>query len=307
MQSHRVQPVARRDAASLGSPGVSLLLVCIAALLIGQFVLCAGVANAGAARPSFTILLSNDDGIAADGLRILHDALQQGATVLVAAPANERSGSGHGVTIQKPINVEAYRGPDGSTWHAVHATPATTVRLAVKTLIDRKPDLVVTGINHGRNVGVLTWTSGTVGAAREAALWGIPAVAVSQSGENLDDYKALARYVARLISTLRTQDLLKPGLLLNVNGPSGLASDPKGVRVVPLGPEQQSSSFEQVATEPNLQFRETWHPPKPDENGGDVAAHARGFITITPLVLDQTDTASLDTFAAILEADGSED
>lgn len=273
------------------------------ALLLGQLGFWIGAVDADPGQDSFTILLSNDDGIEAEGLKILHDALQPLATIVVVAPAINRSGSGHSVTIDERITVEPRRRSNGTTWYAVHATPATTVRLGLKALLDEKPDLVISGINHGRNVGVLTWTSGTVGAAREAALWGVPAIAVSQSGADPDDYQALARYVVQLVSLLQANNLIKAGLLLNVNGPSGLASKAKGIRVVPLGNEQQSSFFKRLSPEEGVVFREIWHPPKPEGKEGDVSAHALGYITVTPLALDQTDQASLDALAVALNAE----
>lgn len=125
----------------------------------------AAPAEPGPGEP-LTILLSNDDGIDAPGLVALYEALAPVATVTVAAPASEESGTGHSLTYREPILVHPLRHRDGTTWYAVKARPATCVRLGLKSLLDRPPDLVLSGINRGDNLGTVTWFSGTVGAAR---------------------------------------------------------------------------------------------------------------------------------------------
>ena len=146
-----------------------------------------------AAERQFTILIANDDGSGAPGLIALVDSLSSIAEVFVAAPSEQQSGTGHGITYRDPITVREVPNDLGVPWYAVGARPATTVRLALTTLLDAPPDLVVSGINSGANIGLDTWVSGTVAAAREAAFHGVPAIAVSRGGNA--DYAAIAGFV----------------------------------------------------------------------------------------------------------------
>ncbi len=235
-----------------------------------------------------TILLSNDDGIDAPGLLALYEAFSPIATVVVAAPAAEESGTSHSLTYREPILVFPHRHQDGTTWHAIKARPATCVRLGLKSLLDRPPDLVLSGINRGDNLGTITWFSGTVGAAREAALWGLPAIAVSMTGNDLQDYRAAAAFTKRLVQQAREAGGLRPGLLLNVNVPAGSAAGTNGVRVTRLSARQPDAGYERrLSPSGKLYFWSTLKPLTKDEEGTDVQAHAQGYITVTPLSVDQ--------------------
>jgi 5'-nucleotidase len=169
------------------------------------------------------ILLVNDDGIAAPGMRALYRALRAnaGGPVLAVAPHLERSGQGHAITIDRGLVVSAHR-DEGFFGFAVDGTPADCVKLALGVLCTEKPDLVICGVNDGPNVGRSLFYSGTVGAAMEAALLGFPALAVSRDrgGEGFDDAAAFAVEWARLIlgkAAFR-------GRVLNLNLPAGPAS-----------------------------------------------------------------------------------
>jgi len=132
---------------------------------------------------AFTILISNDDGYEAPGIRALISALGSLGRVVVAAPAQEQSGKGHSLTLREPVLVDELRQPNGEVWYAIDGPPATCVRLAIESLLVERPQLVVSGINRGDNLGATVYHSGTVGAAQEAAIVGIPAIAVSIRGD----------------------------------------------------------------------------------------------------------------------------
>lgn len=257
-------------------------------------------AQESAATPRLTILLSNDDGYDAPGLKALAEALAPIARVVVAAPASEQSGSGHGITYREPIMVNRLDRDGPILWYSITARPATCVRLGLEALVTTKPDLVISGINRGENLGVVTLVSGTVGAAREAALEGLPAVAISMGGNNADDYKAAAAYVRRLVEQLQAERLLRPGLFLNVNVPAGVARGIKGVRLTRLSLKVPRNKYER-RTSPygQLYFWSIYEPVTEDVQGTDVHAFGQGYISITPLSVDQTNTTELETLRVL--------
>lgn len=245
----------------------------------------------------FAILLSNDDGYDAPGLRALIEALRPVGEIVVAAPAADKSGIGHSLILREPIFVNERKQPNGITWYAIDAPPASCVRLAVESLLSRRPDLVISGINRGDNLGTTVYHSGTLGAAREAALIGLPAIAVSMRGDDDKDYRAAATYIRQLLEQLRAQQLLQPGLFLNVNIPAG---EHKGVRLTRLSVKPRPEDFER-RTSPSgrLYFWPAWEQLKDDAEGTDVWALVRGYITVTPMVLDVTDPQVLPALRAL--------
>ena len=252
-------------------------------------------ASLSAQTPSarFTILLSNDDGYDAPGLKALTVALQSVGEIIAAAPATEQSGIGHALILRAPVMVNERKQPNGVTWYAIEGPPATCVQLALESLLPRRPDLVISGINRGDNLGTTVYHAGTLGAAREAALVGVPAIAVSLRGDNEQDYTAAAAYVRRLIEQLRATQLLKPGFFLNVNFPAG---EWKGVRVTRLSMTPRPERFERrVSPGGRLYFWPVWEQLKDDEEGTDVWALVRGYVTLTPMVLDVTATQAMET------------
>ena len=179
------------------------------------------------------ILLTNDDGYDAPGIQELARALAPLGELLVAAPEENQSGTGHGTTGREFVQVRRVEIIPGLSGYAITARPATCARLGIEALASRKPDLVVSGINRGVNLGIVVNYSGTLGAAREGAIVGIPSIAVSMNSRaTREEYAAIANYVRQLVELLRTQDRLRPGLFLNINAPSG---KPAGVMVVRQG------------------------------------------------------------------------
>lgn len=257
-------------------------------------------AQSGTAQTSpsnLTILLSNDDGYDAPGLRALVEALRPVAEVYVVAPAAEQSGKGHSIlTTREPIFLSERRQPNGALWYAVEAPPATCVRLAIESLLPRRPDLVISGINRGENLGVAVYLSGTLGAAREAAIAGLPALAVSMGGSSEKDYAATAAYVRDLVGQLRARQMLRPGLFLNVNRPAGEA---RGVALTRLSLKPTHERYERrTSPRGRVYFWSAWEPLTDDDEGTDVWAFVRGYVTLTPMGLDVTHEAAMASFRA---------
>lgn len=268
-------------------------------ILVVIFLFCLA-APAGAQQPggsAFTILLANDDGYDAPGLKALIEALRPVGELYVAAPADEQSGKGHSITTRDPILVSERKQPNGVSWYAIEAPPATCVRLAIENLLPRRPDVVISGINRGENLGVAVYYSGTLGAAREAAIVGLPAIAVSMQGNRDSDYAAAAAYIRQLVEELRARQLLKAGFFLNVNVPAG---ERKGARVTRLSLKQNDEFFER-RTNPRgrLYFWSNYRSLEDDEAGTDVWAFVRRYITLTPMVLDVTQRAGIEVLRAL--------
>lgn len=257
------------------------LVLCLVVVLVSP-----GAAPSAELQSEFVVLLTNDDGYGAPGLAALAKAFEGIGTVYVAAPATNQSGKGHSLTASDPITVIERKQPNGVSWYAVDATPATATRLAIESLLPRKPDLVVSGINRGDNLGIVVYYSGTVGAAREAVLAGYPGIAVSLDGNDERDYAATAAYTRKLVDQLRAAGKLKPSLFLNINAPRG---ETKGVRITRLSLKANEQIYERrTSPRGRVYYWSDYRPLDDDEAGTDVWAHARGFITVTPLMLDAT-------------------
>ncbi len=262
--------------------------------LLIALVVCFVLSGNGPAKTNdqFLILLTNDDGYQAPGIRALGEALSSLGHVVVAAPMGNQSGTGHGITSRQFVRVRPYELVPGVSGHAIAARPATCVRLGLESLLPRRPDLMVSGINRGPNLGIVTYYSGTVGAAREAAFQGIPAIAVSMQGDAAEDYAAAAAFVRQLIEELRAQERLRPGLFLNINVPAG---ERRGVRIT----RQSTTPTPQIFTPYSSPrggeyFWSDYRPLTDDAEGTDVWAVLQGFISITPLQFDQTKATDLD-------------
>ena len=235
------------------------------------------------------ILVTNDDGIHAAGLRALVDALKDVATVTVVAPSTERSAAAQSLTLRQPIYCDHIAERE----YAIEGTPADAMILAFHTLLKEKPDLVVSGINRGGNLGENVYYSGTVGAAMEAAINRVPAIAVSVAYRQKDfDYAPAAQFTRTLAPLIITEGL-PPGVLLNVNIPQPWTG---GVRFT-----RQSSKVTRNLLKPGVDPRGRhyyWLSEQQLTEGiepdTDIAAIRDGAISITPLVLDHTHAPSLN-------------
>jgi 5'-nucleotidase len=238
------------------------------------------------------ILLTNDDGITAPGLGALHGGLAGDHELVVVAPDRERSAVGHGITLHDPIRLSPAPLNGGEPGYAVSGTPADCVKLAVAELLDDLPEIVISGINPGANVGIDINYSGTVAAAREAAFLGIPAISVSMVRPGAPFFHEAAHYISGLLSHIESEGIPK-GTFLNVNLPHCSLDDVAGVRL-----RHQNTGVDPDAFEKRIDPRDQayyWHrgfTPRPRHSfaaDGDRAALAQNYICITPIKCDTTD------------------
>ncbi|MDY6906375.1 MAG: 5'/3'-nucleotidase SurE [Thermodesulfobacteriota bacterium] len=241
------------------------------------------------------ILLTNDDGIQAEGLLALYRTLAPDNNVMVAAPDTERSAVGHGITLNRPLRVSSRQHEDGSQWHAVNGTPADCVKLGMLELFDDKPDLVVSGINAGVNDGPYINYSGTVAAAREACLYGIPAIAVSMPGKHPAHYDTGATFI-RTLSERIADCHLPLHTVLNVNVPDLPGNRIAGVEF--CGQDVTMPGDWVVKREDPRGMTYYWYGYEPpatiDQPDTDRAVLQRNCIAITPIHCDMTDYKTLD-------------
>ncbi|MGA2533977.1 MAG: 5'/3'-nucleotidase SurE [Candidatus Aminicenantales bacterium] len=265
-----------------------------AAFAVMIIFLAAAVQCSGQERAAPKILLSNDDGIEAPGLIALFNALRNVGTVTVAAPVREQSGISHGMTARKLIPVRLSE-RQGAKWFGIDATPASCVRLALESLLPGRPDIVVSGINRGENVGLVTFYSATVAAAREAAFLRIPAIAVNLQGGEKMDYAAAADFVAALVREL-ARGGFGEGLFLNINIPALPRDRIKGILVTRQDLRPTLEYFEKKETRDGQDLY--WPSYKTLDAGAgrtDIWAVRNGYVAVTPLTLDQTDAAGLES------------
>jgi 5'-nucleotidase len=252
------------------------------------------------------VLLTNDDGISATGLQALRRALLEVPNVELAviAPDSNRSATARSITTRKPLWVEEVEFGDGTTGFATDGTPVDCVRFAKLGLVEFEPELIVSGINHGANLGDDITYSGTVAAALEGIVLGVPAIAVSQQSRKREmdfrlgrefDFDEGAAFVARLVEEL--EDVPMPeGTLLNVNCPAG---DARGARVCRLGKRIYRDRLELEEEEGGRRRYRIYgdDPSFHHEEGTDFAAIADGCIAVTPLHFDLTDQAGIEALA----------
>lgn len=243
--------------------------------------------GASPAQQPYRILISNDDGFQAPGIKALFDRLKSLGEVTVAAPAGNQSLVGHGFTFGRPMAVESWE-TEGTRWFAIAATPATCVRMALTSLLPQLPDVVVSGINKGENAGVVTFSSGTVACAREAAYRDIPAIAVSLEEGAQMDYAAAAEFTARLLLEVRKRGLPR-GTYLNVNFPARPSDQIKGVLVTRQDKRPADEHYaKKTSPEGKTEYWSVYRPLTGGDKDSDTWALTQGYISITPLSIDQT-------------------
>jgi 5'-nucleotidase len=252
------------------------------------------------------VLLTNDDGIGARGLQELRRALLEldGVEVRVIAPDSNRSASARSITTRSPIWVEEVEFDDGTTGFATEGTPVDCVRFADLGLLGRRADLIVSGINHGSNLGDDVTYSGTVAAAFEGLVLGVPAIAVSQQAElggmgyagrefNFTYSAQITREVVRKV----VDDGLSPSTLININCPAG---EPSGIEVTRLGKRLYDDELKLVEEGEGKRRRYRiygFEPSHEDEDGTDLNAVAAGRVAITPIHFDLTDHGEIERLA----------
>jgi len=232
------------------------------------------------------ILLSNDDGYFAPGLAVLSATLKtQGHDVTVVAPERDRSGASNSLTLDRPLMVR--QSPAG--FHYVNGTPTDCVHLAVTGLLPELPDMVISGINHGANMGDDTVYSGTVAAATEGFLLGIPSIAVSLANMQSENFETAALFVADLVRRFSSQPFPEH-VLLNVNVPDLPADQISGFDVTRLGRRHKAQDTVKTINPRNqtMYWVGAAGAAQDAGPGTDFYAIAQGRISVTPLQLDLT-------------------
>jgi 5'-nucleotidase len=246
------------------------------------------------------ILISNDDGIAARGLRTLAVRLAQDPNnqVYVCAPDRERSATGHGLTLHKPLRVEEADLGDKikGAWYTT-GTPSDCVKFAVGFLLEKdRPDFVISGINAGANLGSEVLYSGTVSAAMEGAFFDIPSVAVSLTGKGHRVYDVAADFIAKLMPILHSEKMLVGKTMLNVNVPNVPAAQIQGVRATRLGVRAYNDYFEKRVDPRGKVYY--WLAGEAiedgEEEGTDAWSIAHNLISLTPISFNMTDFPRLE-------------
>ncbi len=253
------------------------------------------------------ILLTNDDGVHAPGLALLEEiARRLSDDVWVCAPAEEQSGAGHSLTLHMPVRLRDH----GEKHFAVTGTPTDAVNLGLRKLfVDKAPDLVISGINAGENLGDDITYSGTISAAMEAALAGIPAIALSQAqrvpgGIGGKRFDAAAAHAERVLRAITSVPMAKR-TLVNVNFPDLAPDEVKGVRVARQGFHDYDRGSLVEGTDPRgrpyywFGLQEAEHTL---DHGTDLEAVSDGYIAVTPLQVDLTHYAAMDALAARFSA-----
>jgi len=273
---------------------VALLAVCLLAPVSAQQL---------RQPPPYRILVSNDDGVHAPGIAAIAIILQLIGTPIIVAPAENQSGKGHSIVTTEPIFREDLTLPNGLRAIGLTATPASTVNVALRNIVMPAPDLVVSGINRGYNLGFSAYLSGTVGAAREAAMHGIPAIAASLAeGATAEDLVSAAEEVFGAARRVK-QFGLPPNTFLNVNVPRMPAGGYKGYMITTQAVMQGGQES----------FAETKHPSgrtiywnvyKEGANapqGTDIWAVENGYVSVTPMRLGETDLTQVDALRQIFK------
>lgn len=236
------------------------------------------------------ILLSNDDGYFAPGLAALAEALQGLGEVVVVAPEQNRSGASNSLTLDRPLHLKQA----ANGYYFVNGTPTDCVHLAVTGMLDQLPDIIVSGINHGANMGDDTIYSGTVAAATEGYLLGIPSIAISLNGYESNNF-ATAGQVARELVERFIRDPIKEPVLLNVNVPDIPHVDIKGMEVTRLGRRHKAEPVVKMKSPRNetVYWIGAAGAAADAGPGTDFNAVERGVVSITPLQIDLTHAAQL--------------
>ena len=257
------------------------------------------------------ILISNDDGIAANGIRVLTEELSQYHDVYVIAPDRERSAAGHSLTLHTPLRVEELESQRGAkrTW-VTTGTPGDCVKIGINAILseEEQPDFVISGINHGPNLGADILYSGTVSCAMEGAMLGVPSIAVSLATMNADydDFKLTAKFTASLLNKIKEFQFPKKSIL-NVNVPLLHQEDIAGVAITELGRKMFTDDYEKRVDPRGKTYY--WMAGELITESGDaktdIAAVLNNKISITPVTYEMTKTETMADLDNILCRTGS--
>lgn len=247
------------------------------------------------------LLVTNDDGIASPGIFALKKALEKIGDVAVIAPHKNRSAAGRAITIGQSLEVDEFLFSDGGTGYSVNGTPVDCVRLASLGFIERQPDMIISGINMGVNLGDDITYSGTVAAAFEGIILGIPSIAVSveRNADDIYHFQKVAAFTARLAEKIAASHL--PGdIMLNINSPNLPEENICGVEVTRLGKRIYRDQLVEEVCDEGSTCRKRYHiygddPSYHKEDGTDFHAISEGKISVTPLHFALTNVAGMET------------
>ena len=246
------------------------------------------------------ILLTNDDGILAEGLIALYEELKGDFDLSVVAPEMEMSAVGHAITLSNPLRVRRFKRNGNFFGYAVSGTPADCVKIAIQEILQQRPDMIISGINRGSNVGLNLLYSGTVSAATEGAFLGIPSVAISLNTKNDPDFSFPAKFSRRMISFVLNNSL-REGTALNVNIPALPKNQIKGISFTTQDLVRQRDTYEK-RDDPrgnSYYWLASETPIEESIPNTDLKALQENCITITPITFDLTDLKEVERLASI--------
>jgi 5'-nucleotidase len=263
----------------------------------------AGAQQFRPAPPPYRILVSNDDGVRAPGIAAVAQILQAIGQVIVVAPSQNQSGKGHSIVTSEPVFREDLTLPNGLRAIGLTATPATTVNIAIRNIVTPRPDLVVTGINAGLNLGYSGYLSGTLGAAREAAMHGIPAIAASLAGAApARDFGAAAEEVLGVARRVKEYGL-PANTFLNVSIPAVPQGGYKGYMIATQAMQRGGEEAFAEMKHPSGRtiywnvYKEGGTAPE----GTDIWAVTNGYVAVTPMKVGETDLSQMDALKGIFK------
>ncbi|MGB8226383.1 MAG: 5'/3'-nucleotidase SurE [Sedimentisphaerales bacterium] len=236
--------------------------------------------------------MTNDDGIQAPGIAAAYKELIKLGNVTVVAPSDRMSGAGHSITVFEPLACEKVEIENQFSGYSVSGSPADCVKLAIMELCPQKPDVVISGINNGANVGINVYYSGTVAAAMEAAFYRIPAIALSCAHEEEMDFNIAAKYCVEVINKIGMHSLSG---VININIPRLSAGKPKGIKIVPQSTMGFEEYFVKNKNDTGQMLYQLAGGDYRDTNiPSDTLVLADGFITVTALGFDMTDYKNME-------------
>lgn len=254
--------------------------------------------------PPYRILVTNDDGVRAPGLAAIAQILQLIGTPIIVAPADNRTGAGHSIVTSEPVFRQDLTLPNGLRAIGLTATPASAANIAIRNIVTPRPDLVVSGINDGYNIGFSVAMAGTVGAARMAAMLGVPAIAASMPiGASAQELVYAAEEVFGVARRVK-QYGLAPYTFLNVNVPPMPAGGYKGYMVTSMAMLRGGEESFAEAKHPSGRtiYWNVWKEGMSGApEGTDVWAVANGYVSVTPMRVDETDPTQFDALRAIFK------
>lgn len=280
-----------------------LVAIGLVAVVSSAPVLRAGASQTRPDPAPYRILVTNDDGVQSPGLAAVAQILQAIGAVVIVAPSDQQSSSGHSLVTRDPIYRQDLTLPNGMRAIGLTATPASVVRVAVRMILQPRPDLVVSGINRGYNLGYSGYVSGTLAAARDAAMFGVPAVAASLAEDATPrDYVVAAEEVLGVARRVKQYGVI-PGTFLNVNIPPMPAGGYRGYRLTTqaLAAGGDEGFVEMKDPSGRTMYWNVFKAGGTAAEGTDLWAVGQGFVSVTPMRLGETDAAQATSLRKVFE------